>query len=75
MELTVSWNCGCWSRTGCSNTKVLSSAIALRAPTWTRSQLQLAALTRVRAGDAEDWRRLLLLLTVNSLAAGLQNTG
>lgn len=55
--------------------QVLGSAIALRAPyVDALSELQLAALTRVRAGDAEAWHRL-LLLTVNGLAAGLQNTG
>jgi len=55
--------------------QVLGSAIALRAPyVDALSQLQLRALTQMRAGDQEDWRRL-LLLTVNGLAAGLQNTG
>ena len=55
--------------------QVLGSAIALRAPyVDALSQLQLRALTQMRAGGDEDWRRL-LLLTVNGLAAGLQNTG
>ena len=54
--------------------RVLGSAIALRAPyVDALSELQLRALTAMRGGD-EDWRRL-LLLTVNGLAAGLQNTG
>ena len=55
--------------------QVLGSAIALRSPyVDALSTLQLAALTQVRAGDEDVWRRL-LLLTVNGLAAGLQNTG
>lgn len=55
--------------------RVLGSAIALRAPyVDALSQLQLRALTQMRTGGDEDWRRL-LLLTVNGLAAGLQNTG
>lgn len=55
--------------------RVLGSAIALRAPyVDALSHLQLRALTAMRAGGDEDWRRL-LLLTVNGLAAGLQNTG
>ena len=55
--------------------RVLGSAIALRAPyVDALSQLQLRALTAMRAGADEQWRRL-LLLTVNGLAAGLQNTG
>ena len=50
--------------------QVLGSAIALRSPyVDALSELQLAALTKVRAGDGEQWRRL-LLLTVNGLAAG-----
>ncbi len=54
---------------------VLGSAIAMRAPyVDALSELQLAALTHVRAGGGDEWRRL-LLLTVNGLAAGLQNTG
>jgi phosphoenolpyruvate carboxylase len=55
--------------------QVLGSAIALRAPyVDALSRLQLAALTQVRAGGGDRWHRL-LLLTVNGLAAGLQNTG
>ncbi len=55
--------------------QVLGSAVALRAPyVDALSHLQLAALTQVRAGGGEQWHRL-LLLTVNGLAAGLQNTG
>lgn len=55
--------------------RVLGSAIALRAPyVDALSELQLRALTAVRAGGDEQWHRL-LLLTVNGLAAGLQNTG
>jgi len=76
MELTVSWVLQVLEQDRLLEHKeVLGSAIALRAPyVDALSELQLAALTRVRAGDAEDWRRL-LLLTVNGLAAGLQNTG
>jgi phosphoenolpyruvate carboxylase len=55
--------------------QVLGSAIALRAPhVDALSHLQLGALTQVRAGGGDQWHRL-LLLTVNGLAAGLQNTG
>jgi len=55
--------------------EVLGSAIAMRAPyVDALSELQLAALTHVRSGGGDQWRRL-LLLTVNGLAAGLQNTG
>ncbi len=55
--------------------RVLGAAIARRSPyVDALSELQLTALTRVRAGGGDDWRRL-LLLTVNGLAAGLQNTG
>ncbi|MCU0279122.1 MAG: phosphoenolpyruvate carboxylase [Candidatus Nanopelagicales bacterium] len=55
--------------------QVLGSAIALRAPyVDALSRLQLEALTHVRSGGGEQWRHL-LLLTVNGLAAGLQNTG
>jgi phosphoenolpyruvate carboxylase len=76
MELTVSWVLQVLEQDRLLERKeVLGSAIALRAPyVDALSELQLAALTHVRAGDAEDWRRL-LLLTVNGLAAGLQNTG
>ena len=76
MELTVSWVLQVLEQDRLLEHKeVLGSAISLRAPyVDALSELQLAALTRVRAGDAEDWRRL-LLLTVNGLAAGLQNTG
>lgn len=55
--------------------RVLGAAVARRSHyVDALSQLQLAALTRVRTGGGDDWRRL-LLLTVNGLAAGLQNTG
>ena len=56
---------------------VLSRAIALRDPyVDALSHLQLRALTALRGGDHE-YQRLdrLLLLTVNGVAAGLQNTG
>jgi phosphoenolpyruvate carboxylase len=60
--------------------RVLSWAVELRNPYIDAlSHLQLRALRALRAGDADDAerRRLeqLLLLTVNGIAAGLQNTG
>ncbi len=58
---------------------VLSRAVALRDPyVDALSHLQLRALAALRSGDGEPERdRLerLLLLTVNGVAAGLQNTG
>jgi phosphoenolpyruvate carboxylase len=58
---------------------VLSRAVALRDPyVDALSHLQLRALADLRAGgapgDLESLERL-LLLTVNGVAAGLQNTG
>jgi phosphoenolpyruvate carboxylase len=60
--------------------RVLGAAVDLRNPyVDALSHLQLRALTGLRAGvsDAQDEQRLrhLLLLTVNGVAAGLQNTG
>jgi phosphoenolpyruvate carboxylase len=62
------------------NRHVLSRAVELRNPyVDALSHLQLRALTALRAGVADDdeRRRLeeLLLLSVNGVAAGLQNTG
>jgi phosphoenolpyruvate carboxylase len=62
------------------NRRVLSRAVELRNPyVDALSHLQLRALRALRAGDGEkaDRERLerLLLLTVNGVAAGLQNTG
>ena len=58
---------------------VLSRAVTLRDPyVDALSYLQLRALAALRApGEIEDRERLerLLLLTVNGVAAGLQNTG
>jgi phosphoenolpyruvate carboxylase len=56
---------------------VLSRAVALRDPyVDALSHLQLRALTALRNGDPErDRLERLLLLTVNGVAAGLQNTG
>jgi phosphoenolpyruvate carboxylase len=58
---------------------VLSRAVALRDPyVDALSHLQLRALAEVRASDDPDERASLerfLLLTVNGVAAGLQNTG
>lgn len=65
---------------------MLNSAVAMRAPyVDALSRLQLRALTELhtsrdsaspRPEATEPWRRLLLLLlTVNGTAAGLQNTG
>ncbi|XRQ05742.1 phosphoenolpyruvate carboxylase [Actinomadura welshii] len=62
------------------NRKVLSRAVELRNPyVDALSHLQLRALTALRAGvDNEEERthlEALLLLSVNGVAAGLQNTG
>ena len=56
---------------------VLSRAVTLRDPyVDALSHLQLRALTALRKGDPERERlERLLLLTVNGVAAGLQNTG
>jgi phosphoenolpyruvate carboxylase len=62
-----------------ANRAVLSRAVALRDPyVDALSHLQLRALAEVRAADDPDERAALLrflLLTVNGVAAGLQNTG
>jgi phosphoenolpyruvate carboxylase len=61
--------------------RILSAAVDLRNPyVDALSHLQLRALTALRHGnfsDAAEEKRLraLLLLTVNGVAAGLQNTG
>jgi phosphoenolpyruvate carboxylase len=57
--------------------RVLSRAVALRDPyVDALSHLQLRALTALRSGDQHrDRMERLLLLTVNGVAAGLQNTG
>jgi phosphoenolpyruvate carboxylase len=60
--------------------RVLGAAVDLRNPyVDALSHLQLRALTALRAGDADEREeqrlRDLLLLTVNGVAAGLQNTG
>jgi phosphoenolpyruvate carboxylase len=61
------------------NRKVLSRAVELRDPyVDALSHLQLRALTALRAGAPEaerDQLQNLLLLSVNGVAAGLQNTG
>ncbi len=63
-----------------ANRRVLGRAVQLRSPyVDALSLLQLRALRRLRSAaagdpDAAAWRRL-LLLTVNGVAAGLQNTG
>lgn len=63
------------------NRRVLSRAVQLRDPyVDALSHLQLRALSALRSGDAlteEERERLstLLLLSVNGVAAGLQNTG
>ena len=58
---------------------VLARAVALRDPyVDALSHLQLRALAAVRGSDDPDERAALerfLLLTVNGVAAGLQNTG
>jgi phosphoenolpyruvate carboxylase len=62
-----------------ANRPVLSRAVTLRDPyVDALSYLQLRALAELRAGVApEDRDQLerLLLLSVNGIAAGLQNTG
>jgi phosphoenolpyruvate carboxylase len=60
-----------------ANRPVLSRAVALRDPyVDALSLLQLRALTALRTGANErDRLERLLLLTVNGVAAGLQNTG
>jgi phosphoenolpyruvate carboxylase len=63
-----------------ANRPVLSRAVALRDPyVDALSHLQLRALAALRAGGADrpeqDRLERLLLLTVNGVAAGLQNTG
>ncbi|MFV0427398.1 MAG: phosphoenolpyruvate carboxylase [Beutenbergiaceae bacterium] len=60
--------------------KVLGRAVQLRSPyVDALSLLQLRALAGLRAGDADDATeaqlRRLMLLSVNGVAAGLQNTG
>jgi phosphoenolpyruvate carboxylase len=60
--------------------RVLGAAVDLRNPyVDALSHLQLRALSALRAGidDEREEQRLrdLLLLTVNGVAAGLQNTG
>ena len=62
-----------------SRRRILGRAVQLRSPyVDALSLLQLRALRGLRTGDApeqaDDLRRL-LLLTVNGVAAGLQNTG
>ncbi|MGN9783569.1 phosphoenolpyruvate carboxylase [Nonomuraea sp. ZG12] len=62
------------------NRKVLSRAVQLRDPyVDALSHLQLRALTALRTGDPSERERdrlsTLLLLSVNGVAAGLQNTG
>jgi phosphoenolpyruvate carboxylase len=62
------------------NRRVLSRAVELRNPyVDALSHLQLRALTALRSGVSDDQEREqlenLLLLSVNGVAAGLQNTG
>ncbi|WP_395110892.1 phosphoenolpyruvate carboxylase [Actinomadura sp. SCN-SB] len=62
------------------NRKVLSRAVELRNPyVDALSHLQLRALAALRSGKVDDSERAhlddLLLLSVNGVAAGLQNTG
>jgi phosphoenolpyruvate carboxylase len=60
-----------------ANRRVLSRAVALRDPyVDALSLLQLRALTALRdAGEDRERLERLLLLTMNGVAAGLQNTG
>ena len=63
-----------------ANRRVLTRAVELRNPyVDALSHLQLRALTALRAGVADETERErlenLLLLSVNGVAAGLQNTG
>jgi phosphoenolpyruvate carboxylase len=61
--------------------RILAAAVDLRNPyVDALSHLQLRALTALRRGETDDpdrqaRLRALLLLTVNGVAAGLQNTG
>jgi phosphoenolpyruvate carboxylase len=56
--------------------RVLSRAVELRNPyVDALSHLQLRALREIRSGSAGETVERLLLLTVNGVAAGLQNTG
>ncbi|WP_245862647.1 phosphoenolpyruvate carboxylase [Sanguibacter antarcticus] len=80
MALTREWVLAITgSDSALSNRRVLGRAVRLRSPyVDALSLLQLRALTRLRKGaepDEIDQLRHLLLLSVNGVAAGLQNTG
>ncbi|MDQ0426622.1 MULTISPECIES: phosphoenolpyruvate carboxylase [Cellulomonas] len=80
MRLTRRWVLAITGSTGVlSNRRILGRAVQLRSPyVDALSLLQLRALRGLRTGDdaesVDDLRRL-LLLSVNGVAAGLQNTG
>lgn len=80
MRLTREWVLATTGSTGVlSRRRILGRAVQLRSPyVDALSLLQLRALRGLRTGDdpqsADDLRRL-LLLSVNGVAAGLQNTG
>lgn len=80
MRLTRQWVLATTGSTGVlSRRRILGRAVQLRSPyVDALSLLQLRALRGLRTGQdeqsADDLRRL-LLLTVNGVAAGLQNTG
>ena len=80
MRLTRRWVVAITGSNGVlSRRRILGRAIQLRSPYIDAlSLLQLRALKRLRAGAAPDevaGLQRLLLLSVNGVAAGLQNTG
>ncbi|QTE28222.1 phosphoenolpyruvate carboxylase [Pengzhenrongella sicca] len=80
MRLTRQWVLAITASNGVlSRRRVLGRAVQLRSPYIDAlSLLQLRALKRLRAGvdpDEVEGLRRLLLLSVNGVAAGLQNTG
>jgi phosphoenolpyruvate carboxylase len=79
MALTTEWVLAITGDNTFSDVRVLRRAVQLRSPyVDALSLLQLRALRALRRGAAEDQvpqLQRLLLLSVNGIAAGLQNTG